>query len=124
MKSLSHVRLFTTPWAEAYQAPPFMEFSRQEYWSGLPLHACMLSLFSHVRLFEILWTTSSQFLCPWDSAGKNTEVDCCAFVQGVFLAQVVVFFLPPEPPGKSKDFGIITNNWGLKKYDTRYVALL
>ena len=36
MKSLSHVRLFATPWAEAYQAPPFMEFSRQEYWSGLP----------------------------------------------------------------------------------------
>ena len=25
-----------TPWTKAYQAPPFMEFSRQEYWSGLP----------------------------------------------------------------------------------------
>ena len=31
-KSLSHVRLFTTPWTAAYQAPPFMEFSRPEYW--------------------------------------------------------------------------------------------
>ena len=31
-KSLSRVRLFATPWTAAYQAPPSMEFSRQEYW--------------------------------------------------------------------------------------------
>ena len=37
VKSLSRVRLFTTPWTAAYQAPPPMRFSRQEYWSGLPL---------------------------------------------------------------------------------------
>ena len=37
MKLLSHVQLFATPWTVAYQAPPSMEFSRQEYWSGLPL---------------------------------------------------------------------------------------
>ena len=36
LKSLSHVRLFSTPWTVAYQAPPSMGFSRQEYWSGLP----------------------------------------------------------------------------------------
>ena len=36
VKSLSHVRLFVTTWTVAYQAPPSMEFSRQEYWSGLP----------------------------------------------------------------------------------------
>ena len=36
VKSLSHVRLFATPWTVAHQAPPSMEFSRQEYWSGLP----------------------------------------------------------------------------------------
>ena len=36
VKSLSHVRLFATPWTIAYQAPPSMGFSRQEYWSGLP----------------------------------------------------------------------------------------
>ena len=36
MKSLSHVRLFVTPWTVAHQAPPSMEFPRQEYWSGLP----------------------------------------------------------------------------------------
>ena len=36
VKSLSRVRLFVTPWTVAYQAPLSMEFSRQEYWSGLP----------------------------------------------------------------------------------------
>ena len=35
MKSLSRARLFATPWTVAYQAPPPMGFSRQEYWSGL-----------------------------------------------------------------------------------------
>ena len=34
--SLSHVRLFATPWTIARQAPLSMGFSRQEYWSGLP----------------------------------------------------------------------------------------
>ena len=36
VKSLSHVRLFATPWSVAHQAPLSMGFSRQEYWSGLP----------------------------------------------------------------------------------------
>ena len=37
MKSLSRVRLLATPWTAAYQAPPSMGFSRQEYWNGVPL---------------------------------------------------------------------------------------
>ena len=36
-KSLSHVQLLVTPWTAAYQASPSMGFSRQEYWSGVPL---------------------------------------------------------------------------------------
>ena len=36
VKSFSHVRLLATPWTAAYQAPPSMGFSRQEYWSGVP----------------------------------------------------------------------------------------
>ena len=35
-KSLSRVQLFATPWTVAYQSPPSMAFSRQEYWSGMP----------------------------------------------------------------------------------------
>ena len=37
VKSLSRVRLFATPWTAAYQAPPSMGFSRQKYWSVVPL---------------------------------------------------------------------------------------
>ena len=37
VKLLSRVWLFATPWTAAYQAPPPMGFSRQEYWSGVPL---------------------------------------------------------------------------------------
>ena len=36
-KLLSHVWLLAIPWTAAYQAPPSMGFSRQEYWSGVPL---------------------------------------------------------------------------------------
>ena len=36
VKSLSCVQLVVTPWTVAYQAPPSVGFSRQEYWSGLP----------------------------------------------------------------------------------------
>ena len=37
VKSLSHVWLLATPWTAAYQAPLSMGFSRQKYWSGVPL---------------------------------------------------------------------------------------
>ena len=36
VKSVSHIRLFATPWTVAYQVPLSMGFSRQYYWSGLP----------------------------------------------------------------------------------------
>ena len=42
VKSLSHVRLFVTPWTAAHQAPPSMGFSRQEDWSGVPLPSPLL----------------------------------------------------------------------------------
>ena len=47
VKLLSHAQLLATPWTAAHQAPPPMGFSRQEYWSGLPLPsplACEMSI--------------------------------------------------------------------------------
>ena len=44
----------------------------------------MLSCFSHVQHFAILWTVA---LCPRDSPGKNTGVSCHALLQGIFLSQ-------------------------------------
>ena len=37
VKTLSRIRPSATPWTAAFQAPPSMGFSRQEYWSGVPL---------------------------------------------------------------------------------------
>ena len=52
MKSLSRVQLFATPWTAAYQAPPSMGFSRQEYWSGVPLPSPKeISSLSHSIVF-------------------------------------------------------------------------
>ena len=42
-KSLSRVRLLATPWTAAYQAPLSMGFSRQEYWSGVPVPSLMVT---------------------------------------------------------------------------------
>ena len=48
LKSLSHIGLFATPQTLAYQAPPSMGFTKQEYWSGVPLP----SPFQHSRGIE------------------------------------------------------------------------
>ena len=71
VKLLSRVRLFATLWAVAYQAPPSMEFSRHEYWSGLQLptpgdlpntgiEGTSLTSLSRVRLFVTPWTVAYQ----------------------------------------------------------------
>jgi len=44
VKSLNCVQLLMTPWTAAYQAPPSMGFSRQKYWSGVPLPSPYTSL--------------------------------------------------------------------------------
>ena len=60
-KSLSHIRLLATPWTAAYQAPSFIGFSRQEYWSGLPLPSPPLeSTWPYHKSFRE-WNCSS----PW-----------------------------------------------------------
>ena len=56
VKSLSRVWLFATPWTAAYQAPPSMGFSRQEYWSGVPLPSPLNNGIMLLSLFlTILW---------------------------------------------------------------------
>ena len=59
VKSLNHVRLFKTPWTAAYQAPPSMGFSRQEYWSGVPLPSPELVLaiiYSCSQIFQAIFS--------------------------------------------------------------------
>jgi len=95
---LSRVRLLVTPWTAAHQAPPSMGFSRQEYWSGVPFPApgdlpdpgiepgspALQALPSELRCYGL---EPTRLLCPRDSPGKNTGVDCHALLQGIFPIQ-------------------------------------
>ena len=62
MKSLSCVWLFATPWAVAYQAPPSMKFSRQEYWSRLLFPSFGDFSFPHIVSFAAPSTLSNVLL--------------------------------------------------------------
>ena len=54
---VSRVPLLATPWTAAYQAPLSMEFSRQEYWSGVPLSSPMMNLDSILKSRDITLLT-------------------------------------------------------------------
>ena len=71
VKSLSRVRLLATSWPAAYQAPPSMGFSRQEYWSGVPsltagiykwLVCCFLNFSSQAYASPFRYPHSNVFL--------------------------------------------------------------
>ena len=132
VKSLHRVRPSATPWTAAFQAPLSMGFSRQEYWSGMPLPS---PTFAHLLSSDTLtfqeflktidahvlsvsdsfraWTQPTRFLCPWDFPGKNSGVSCHFLLQAIFPTQRLNLCLLhllhsqvdsfiTEPPGKSK----------------------
>ena len=63
MKLLSHVQVLAIPWTAAYQAPPSMGFSRQEYWSGVPLPSptLTLALFYLRLIFFFMWGSRGSY---------------------------------------------------------------
>ena len=63
VKSLSRVRLLPTPWTAAHQAPLSMGFSRQEYWSGLPLPSPS-GLDIHSQMIWFLYKSAYQSYLP------------------------------------------------------------
>ena len=58
VKSLSCVRLLATPWSTAYQGPPSMGFSRQEYWSGMPSPSLVTNTTIYVSIY-VFWLRRS-----------------------------------------------------------------
>ena len=92
VKSLGRVRLCATPWTAAYQAPPSMGFSRQEYWSGVPLPSPHLKLVFFKKDFAHL-SDSQLWLCikiTWLMISTEAYPDpscreCDLIVLGKFL---------------------------------------
>ena len=67
VKSLSRVWFFSTPWTAAYQAPPSLGFSRQEYWSGVPNeHSGLL-----IGVHNMFATWMNESLNEWMNLGNT-----------------------------------------------------
>ena len=82
VKSLSRVRLFATPWTAAYRTPPSMGFSRQEYWSGMPVPSPSqrLGRFKQQKFI---------FLQFWELEVQVSSVSQLSFFWGLFLFSIV-----------------------------------
>ena len=82
VKLISPVQLFVTPWTVAYQAPPSMGFSRQEYWSGV---------WGAIAFSQEYWS-GLLFPSPGDLPNLGIEPRSPTLEADA---------LPSEPPGKS-----------------------
>ena len=126
LSCFSHVLLLATPWTAAYQAPLFMEFSRQDYRSGLPLPfpSLLILVLKSVLLAkeesEVKVTQSCPTLCdPMDYTvhgilqARMLEWVAYPFFRGSSQPGIEprspplqVDSLPGEPPGKTKNTGM------------------
>ena len=66
VKSLSRIQLLVTPWAAAYQVPPSMGFSRQEYWSGVPSPVWHHRWYKQARTVYYKGKVESQCISVWN----------------------------------------------------------
>ena len=103
VKSLSRVQLFETPWTAAYQAPPSIGFSRQEYWSEVSLPSC-------VQLFEIPWTVAQQASLSMDFPGKYTGEGCRFLLLEILLTRDQIQVSYVSCFGRQ-----ILNGWAIKE---------
>ena len=83
LSRFSRVRLGATPWTAAYQASPFLGFSRQEHWSGLPFPSPMHESGKWKWSHSVVPDSSrphglqpTRLLHPWDFLGNSTGVGC------------------------------------------------
>ena len=89
VKSLGRVRVLATPWTAAHQAPPSTGFSRQEYWSGVPLpspsltsktpHSLLVFCFSGCSFFSLFACLSSFSFLP-SYLGWFSKLDPWTFI--------------------------------------------
>ena len=103
VKSLSCVQLLATPWTAAYQVPPSMGFSRQEYWSGLPLPSPNMwysykklnyrcNLFPYQQDHIATWPTG-HIIMMW----HHGEESYCNYISMVILGPCMVLCSATDP---------------------------
>ena len=85
---LSHLRLLVTPWTAAHQAPPSMGFSRQEYWSGVPLPS------QYWPPTDLLLMLIISQLIFWKSIISSINNDACLFFTMSFFFKLLHLQLP------------------------------
>ena len=103
VKLFSRVRLFTTPWSAAYQAPPPMGFPRQEYWSGVPLPLPQFSSdqsLSRVQFFVTPWIAARQ--ASLSITNSQSLLKLMSIKSVMSSSHLILFhpflFPPPTPP--------------------------
>ena len=74
LKSLGRILLLATPWTGAHQAPPSIGFSRQEYWSGVPLPSPIaLTRQTFIsKVMSLLFYTLSRFVIVFFQRASNS----------------------------------------------------
>ena len=86
MKSLSRVRLFAAPWTAAYHAPLSIGFSRQEYWSGVPLPSPCKTCKKHTQI--MFWENDSESLMEGQGSNQSSP-DNSPSIYKLFLCKEV-----------------------------------
>ena len=89
VKSLSSVRLLVTPWTAAYQAPPSMGFSRQEYWSGVLLPSLVL-ITAFMKFFIFISVLPQHFSYNLYMAHQNKLCNIINWAHVAFIIRIVV----------------------------------
>ena len=97
VKLLSRVRLYATPWTAAYKVPPSMGFSRQEYWSGVPLpsplptlHTAYLS--ERTQALQSKEPGYKSWFIPWIDKWRLTSDFNSEFVSSSAKGENLYFF--------------------------------
>ena len=126
VKSLSRVRLFETPWSAAYQALPSMGFSRQEYWSGVPLPSPIVLLVKYnVSIKMIVLDTNNTWKITYVRM-LNENMCVCVYINPSacthckHLPEKAMATPPVLLPGKSHGWRSLAgySPWGHQELDT------
>ena len=98
VKLLSRVWLFVTLWTGAHQAPPFMEVSRQEYWSGLPFPSPRKGLFGWS--LSVAWCVRLLIWTPW--LGSISIAQCIRHLKATISRVILYSRLPALACGETE----------------------